>query len=537
VTSYLASHIFLILKPNNMSELFNTIKQICDEKGLSLEAVVGTIESALAAAYRKDFGEKNQNIKVEFDIETGKSKVYDVKTVVEDMPPEEEDLEGGEGEEDGESKNGKDGGKNKKTRKSSSAKASDDKRENKDDKDVKDNGKKDEVEEEEEKERKFNPRTEIQLSDAKLIKKAAKVGDEIRTKLEVPGEFGRMAAQTAKQVIIQRLREAERDMIFNEFKEKEHEVISGVVQRREGRVVLVDLGKAVGILPSEEQIYNEQYKPGARIKVYVKEVAMGSKGPEVILSRTSEEILKKVFYLEIPEISNGLVELKSVAREAGSRAKVAVAAASDNIDPIGSCVGQRGARIQTIINELGGEKVDIIEYDEDPEKFIANALSPAKILSIEIDEKKKEAVVKVSSDQLSLAIGKGGQNVRLAARLTGWKIDIAEQKAEEGKGDGEGRDGKKEKEGKEDKTENKKTEKPSSAKATEDKQESKDEKEGENKDKGSDKKDVDSKTSEEKKEESKDREKKDKKVEKDGGENKKSKKKDKENKDGEKSEK
>jgi N utilization substance protein A len=395
-----------------MSELSNTIKQICDEKGLSIDAVVGTIESALAAAYRKDFGEKNQNIKVEFDIETGNSKVFDVKTVVEDMPEEEmvDDEEKTKTEENEKVEVSKEESKVKSQK--SKVKEDEEKLE----------------EGEEEEERKFNPKTEIQISDAKEIKKTAKVGDEIKTKLEVPGEFGRMAAQTAKQVIIQRLREAERDMIFSEFKEKEHEVISGVIQRREGRVVLVDLGKAVGVLPSEEQIYNEQYKSGARIKVYVKGVNIGSKGPEIILSRTSDEILKKVFYLEIPEISNGLVELKSVAREAGSRSKVAVAATSDNIDPIGSCVGQRGARIQTIINELGGEKVDIIEYDETPEKFIANSLSPAKILNIETDEKERKAVVKVTPDQLSLAIGKGGQNVRLAARLTGWKIDIAEKK-------------------------------------------------------------------------------------------------------------
>jgi N utilization substance protein A len=386
-----------------MSELTNTIKQICEEKGLSMEAVVATIESALAAAYRKDFGEKNQNVKVEFDTETGGSKVFDVKTVVEDMP-EEEILEDGKG-----------------TDKDDKPKIDETPKKKSKVKEVEESAEGEKVEEEE---RKFNPRTEIQISDIKLIKKTAKVGDEIKTKLEVPGEFGRMAAQTAKQVIIQRLREAERDMIFNEFKDKEKEVLGGVVQRREGRIVLVDLGKAVGVLPGDEQIYGEQYKPGARIKVYVKEVKVGSRGPEIILSRTSDEILKKIFYLEIPEISNGLVELKAVAREAGARSKVAVSAASDNIDPIGACVGQRGARIQTIISELGGEKVDIIQYDEDLGKFISNALSPAKILSIDINEKENKATVKVNADQLSLAIGKGGQNVRLAARLTGWRIDI-----------------------------------------------------------------------------------------------------------------
>jgi N utilization substance protein A len=270
----------------------------------------------------------------------------------------------------------------------------------------------------------------IQLSDAKLIKKTAKVGDEIKMKLEVPEGYGRMAAQTAKQVIIQRLREAERDMIFNDFKDKEGEVVSGVVQRREGKIVLVDLGKAVGILTPEEMIHGEQYRTGDRIKVYVKAVNSRPRGPEIVLSRISDEILKKIFYLEIPEISNGLIELKSVAREAGHRSKVAVWTDSDNVDPIGSCVGQRGARIQTIITELGGEKVDIIQYDENPIPYITNALSPAKVVSIDIDEEEKKATVKVLNDQLSLAIGKGGQNARLAAKLTGWKVDIVEAKTE-----------------------------------------------------------------------------------------------------------
>ncbi len=372
-----------------MSEVTNAIKQICEEKCLSYEAVIGTIESALAAAYRKDFGEKNQNIKVEFADEVEKSKVFDIKTVVEDVPEETEEH--------------------------GSAKES---------------ANKDEDEKIEEV-RKFNPKTEIQLLDAVLIKKSYKIGDEIKTKLDVPASYGRMAAQTAKQVIIQRLREAEREMIFNDFKEKEHEVVTAVVQRREGRVVLIDLGKSVGVLPPDGQILKEKYEPGDRIKVFVKEVVLKTKGPEIILSRTSDEILKKVFYLEIPEIGNGLIEIKNVAREAGSRSKIAVYTESDNIDPIGSCVGQRGSRIQVIINELGGEKVDIVEWNEDAKVFIANALSPSKIVNIEIDEETRKATVFVSSDQLSLAIGKGGQNARLAARLTGWKIDIVEH--EDGK--------------------------------------------------------------------------------------------------------
>lgn len=379
-----------------MSDLTSAIKQICEEKGLSYEAVIETIESALSAAYRKDFGTKNQNIKVEFDPETTKSKVYDVKTIVEDLP--EEELAELEKEEEGE--------------------GAEEKTETKKEIVV------EEVAEGEEEEKKFNPKTDLQISDAKLIKKTAKVGDELRIKLEIPSEYGRMAAQTAKQVIIQRLREAEREMVFNDFKDKEHEVVNGTVQRREGKIVLVDLGKSIGVLPSEEQIYGENYTPGERIKVYVKEVSLRPKGPEIILSRTSDEILKKVFNLEIPEVSNGLIEIKSVAREAGLRAKVAVYTAEENVDPIGSCVGQRGARIQTIISELGGEKVDIIEYDENPIKFIANALSPAKIININTFVDEKRAEVFVAENQLSLAIGKGGQNARLAAKLTGWKIDI-----------------------------------------------------------------------------------------------------------------
>lgn len=382
-----------------MSDLSAAIKQVCDEKGLSYEAVVTTIESALSAAYRKDFGQKNQNIHVEFnDKDIMKSKIYDLKTVVDDLP---EEVVSEDHQEDEEKIQSKD-----------ESKVQTEENEN--------------ITEDEQEERKFNPRTEIQISDAVLIKKTAKIGDEIKIKLEMPDGYGRMAAQTAKQVIIQRLREAEREMVFNDFKEKEHEVVSGIVQRREGRLVLVDLGKSVGVIPPEEQIPGEKYLSGERVKIYVKGVNLKPKGPEIILSRTSEEIIRKVFYLEIPEIANGLIELKSVAREAGHRSKVAVFTDSENVDPIGSCVGQRGARIQTIISELGGEKVDIIEYSEDPVKFITNALSPAKVISIKINADEKKATVMVSADQLSLAIGKGGQNARLAAKLTGWKIDIIE---------------------------------------------------------------------------------------------------------------
>lgn len=389
-----------------MSEISTAIKQLCEEKNLDYAAVISAVELALAAAYRKDYGERNQNIHVKFDPATGQSQIFDVKTVVEDLPEQEEAemlqnlyspaapepvREGLRGE---------------------ILPASD------------------ETAEGEEGKKKFNPKTDIQIKEARILKHDAQVGDEIVTDLPIPASYGRMAAQTAKQVIIQKLREMEREMISSEFKGKEHEVVSGVVQRREGRFVFVDLGKAIGILPAEEQIYSERYNPNDRVKVFIKEVRDGNKGPEIILSRRAEEILRKVFYLEIPEIANGLVEIKSVAREAGSRSKVAIWTDADNVDPVGSCVGQRGSRVQTIISELGGEKIDIIEYNEDSARFIANALAPAKVISIELEPNEHKAIVKVSPDKLSLAIGKSGQNVRLAARLTGWKIDIIEASEE-----------------------------------------------------------------------------------------------------------
>ena len=386
-----------------MSEISSAIKSLCEEKSLDYKAVIEAVELALAAAYRKDYGERNQNIKVKFDPESGKSKVFDVKTVVENLPAEEEAemLKNLYNPEPTSRENFQERYNHQKTEQETNN------------------------ESEEEKE-KFNPKTNIQLKEAMILKMGAKVGDELKLDLAIPESYGRMAAQTAKQVIIQKIREMERDMILAEFKDKEHEVVSGVVQRQEGRFVFVDLGKAIGLMPIEEQVRTERYETGNRVKVYIKEVREGHKGPEIILSRRSEEILKKVFYLEIPEIANGLVEIKAVAREAGSRSKVAIWTDEENVDPVGSCVGQRGSRVQTIISELGGEKIDIIEYNENPVKFIANALAPAKVLAIELNEEENKASVKVASDKLSLAIGKAGQNVRLAARLTGWKIDIIE---------------------------------------------------------------------------------------------------------------
>ncbi len=392
-----------------MSDISNAIKQLCEEKNLDYKSVLSAIELALAAAYRKDYGERNQNIRVKFDPNLGSSEIFDVKTVVDNLPAEEEA---------------------EMLRNLYNPDPQELKRE-----EIRQEFRPETIvshDEDEEGKKKFNPKTDIQLKEAMILKHDAQIGDEIVTDLPIPESYGRMAAQTAKQVIIQKLREMERDMIFGEFKGKEKEVVSGIVQRREGRFVFVDLGKAIGLLPAEEQIYTERYNINDRIKVFIKEVREGHKGPEIILSRRSEEILRKVFYLEIPEVANGTVEIKSVAREAGSRSKVAIFTESENVDPVGSCVGQRGSRIQTIISELGGEKIDIIEYHEDAEKFIASALAPAKVSGIELDEAEHKATVKVSSDKLSLAIGKNGQNVRLAARLTGWKIDIIEDGVEGG---------------------------------------------------------------------------------------------------------
>ncbi|MFA5134856.1 MAG: transcription termination factor NusA [Patescibacteria group bacterium] len=398
------------------NEILQAAKQICEEKHISLESVVETIEAALAVAYRKDFGEKNENIKVDFDISTGTSKVYDVKTVVSDEKAalteqlREERLAQEEAVQEA----------GKQQQKAAPDAEAQDKR-----KEAAAVG-----EGEEEKIERFNPKTEITVTDAQALKKGAKEGDEIRTKLTPPAAYGRMAAQTAKQVIIQRLREAERENIYKEFKEREGEIINGSVQRVEGRMVLIDLGQTTALLPPPEQIPGERYVPGQRYKFYVVGVNQTSKGPEIILSRAHHDMVRKLFSVEVPEIGNNAVEIKAIAREAGSRTKIAVTTSQLNIDPVGSCVGQRGSRVQTIISEIGGEKIDIIEWDEDSVKFITNALSPAKVLSVSLNEEEKTALVEVKEDQLSLAIGKAGQNVRLSAKLTGWRIDIVSDKGE-----------------------------------------------------------------------------------------------------------
>lgn len=383
-----------------MSEIEKAIRQICEEKNIPYESVIGTIEAALAAAYRKDFGEKNQNIKVEFVAEIGGSRVFDEKTVVADELYEEavrllEEREKLRAE-----------GKLEKKELTPEEK-------------------------EKEKELSLYPKLHISFKEAKKIKKGAEVGEILRIELTVPAEYGRMAAQTAKQVIIQRLRETEREMVFNEFKEQEGKIVIATVERKEGRIVLLDIGKTTAVMLPDDQIYTEFYRPGARLKVFVKSVGMTPKGPEILVSRTHADIVAKLFESEIPEIASGAVLVKGIAREAGSRSKIAVFAADENIDPIGSCIGQRGARIQTVIGELGGEKIDVVLYDENPAKFIGNALSPAKVLGIDVNEKDKSAIVRVAPDQFSLAIGRAGQNVRLAAKLAGWSIKVVEERKDD----------------------------------------------------------------------------------------------------------
>ncbi|MFC1598094.1 transcription termination factor NusA [Patescibacteria group bacterium] len=352
------------------------------------------------------------------------------------------------------------------------------KKEDKPKKDEKKEGAEKEDKDEEE-EKRFNPRTDIGITEALEIKPDAELGDEIISELPLPDDFGRVAAQTAKQVIIQKLREAERETLFNQYKDRVGEIINATVHRVEGSMVYMDLGQATALMPPPQQVPTEKYNIGDRYKVYLLSVEQGRRGPEIIASRTAPEMVEKLFEMEVPEITSGSIEIKAVAREAGSRSKIAVHSLADNIDPIGSCVGQRGARVQTVMSELGGEKIDIIEYDEDSVKFIVNALSPAKVISVQLDEDERLAKAYVVEDQLSLAIGKGGQNVRLAAKLAGWKIDVMKEEgtgeeAAEGESNEEKDD---DKEGKEEKVEKKEA-----ADEKEDKKEDKQEEAEEKKD-------------------------------------------------------
>ena len=344
-----------------MEGFMQAIEELCEEKGLDKETVLETVEAALAAAYRKDYGKARQVIRAKLDPVTGDADMFKVTEVVEEVE---------------------------------------------------------------------NPEAEISLEDAKKINKKHKVGDEIIEALPKEESFGRIAAQTAKQVIIQRIREAERDMIFEEYKDREGVVVNGSVQQIDGKNIIISLGKANAIMFPSDQIRDENYYIGQRLKVHIKEVSQTARGPQILVSRSDEGLIKGLFELEVPEIANDVVEIKNVAREAGSRTKIAVATNDPNVDPIGSCVGQRGTRVQSVLAEIGEEKIDIVLWDEDLEKFIVNALSPAKTEKIVISSKDNKAVVFVPEDSLSLAIGKNGQNVRLASKLTGWGIDIEKVEGE-----------------------------------------------------------------------------------------------------------
>lgn len=337
------------------SQFLAAINQLCDEKNISKDRVLETIKAALRAAYRKDYGTKEQNVDVELDENSGLTTVFLLKTVAKKV--ENEDLE-------------------------------------------------------------------ISEKDAQKYGKKAEIGDEIKIDV-TPLNYGRIAAQAAKQVIIQRIQEAERDVMYEIFKDRENELINSVVHRVDGRNVYLNLDdKITTILPYEQQIPGEKYYAGQRIKLYLDKVIKTTKGPELLISRTNKNLVKKLLELEIPEIKSGLVEIRSIARDPGVRCKVAVFSNDEKIDPIGSCVGQKGVRVRNIMEELNGERIDIIQWSQNMADYIKTALAPAKTTTIELFEKEKRAKVYVQPDQRPLAIGKQGQNVRLASILTEWEIDI-----------------------------------------------------------------------------------------------------------------
>ena len=374
------------------------LEQLEQERGVPKDKMLEAIGMSLATAYKKEYGKRGQIIRAKFDINSGKTEFEQVKVVVEKdkviMRDESEMAENKDNKREGFGH-----------RMNQANKASD-------------------VEEMEGDLVYFNPEHHILLEDAKKIKRGIEAGEEMIFPLEAKEDFSRIAAQTAKQVIIQKLREAEKVSVLGEYGKKEGEIVSGSVQRMERGNIFIDMGRATAILPYEEQIPGEKYKQGERVRAYLYKVEETPKGIFLKLSRSHPKFLEELFKIEAPEIASGVVVMKAIAREAGSRSKVAVESSDEHIDPVGSLVGQRGVRVATVMSELGGEKIDIIEWSADPVRFLEDALSPAKILKVELNEMEKKATVEVSPDQQSLAIGKGGQNVRLAAKLTGWKIDI-----------------------------------------------------------------------------------------------------------------
>jgi len=365
----------------DLKVIHSVLDQLEEERGIPKEKVLEAIGMALATAYKKEYGKRGQIVRATFNIADGSVEMEQVKKVVDDTRVfmDKESLEN----------------------------ALEKAEETEDDRVL------------------FNPEHHILLEDAQKIKKGAAIDDEIIFPLESKGDYGRIASQTAKQVIMQKIREAERASVLKEFGAREGDIISGTVQRIERGNIFVDVGRAVGILPYEEQIPGERFSQGERVRAYLYRVEDGPKGVVLRLSRSHPRFLIKLFENEAPELANAVIEIKAVAREAGSRSKVAVDSNDSYIDPVGSLVGQRGVRVATVTSELGGEKIDVIEWSDNPKEFIEDALSPAKIISVETNEESRQAKVVVSEDQQSLAIGKGGQNVRLAAKLTGWRIDIS----------------------------------------------------------------------------------------------------------------
>lgn len=361
------------------------VRQIAEEKGLPEQSVFEALEIAFAAAYKKEYGKKTQIIHAKINPENGELKFWQTKLVLDPASvltaEEEEKLI-----------------EEKKT------------------------GAKEE--DQEMRKIKFNPERHILLTEAKKIKPDSEVDEELIFPLEIKSDFSRIAAQTAKQVILQKLKEFERETVLSEFKEKEGKIVNGIIQRIERKNIYVDLGKTFGVLYINEGIPREYYRVGERKKFYILRLEEKGRGPTILLSRSHPKFVSGLFEIEVPEISEGIVEIKSIAREPGNRTKIAVASNEESVDPVGACVGQKGTRVTTIIDELNGEKIDIIPYSEEPAKYVAAALGPAKISETEVISEKREVRVFVPPEQLSLAIGKNGQNVRLAAKLTGWKIDI-----------------------------------------------------------------------------------------------------------------
>ncbi len=371
----------------NIKELSKALKQVAEEKGLEPEKVLEVIEASIAAAYKREYGQRGEVIKAKLDEKTGELAFWQVKTAVDDTTvrfiTEEEEAAEREAE--------------KSTEIST-----------------------------EEKLPRFNPERHIKIEEAQKIKKGAAVGDELSFPLPIHDDFGRIAAQTAKQVILQKLRESERDSILSEWRGKEGQIVSGMVQRFERGNVFIDLGRTIGVMFANESIPGEHYRAGERLRFLVLAVQEDTRLPGIILSRSHPKFVVELFRMEVPELAEGSIEIKAISREPGNRTKVAVASTAEGIDPVGALVGQRGTRVMAVNNELGNEKIDIAEWSDDPSVFIANALSPAKAERVEISPR-REARAYVPESQLSLAIGKGGQNVRLAAKLTGWKIDVRSQ--------------------------------------------------------------------------------------------------------------